>query len=157
MAEKDPVLIRLEAACARREYCESDIFNKALKLCEGNGQRAAEIVSGLKDNAFVSDKRYACAFAREKAKLNGWGPHKIRMALSLKKIDRDIVELAIEEAQGTEADEKLEKLLQTKWRSLKDDPQAKLKLLRFALGRGYSYEQVKNIVENCAKKDSCPE
>ena len=36
----------------------------------------------------------------------------------------------------------LEKLLAAKFRTLKDDPQRKLKLLRFALGRGYQYDEV---------------
>ncbi len=154
MAQTDPILSRLQAACARREYCESDIRAKAVKLCEEDEARADAIVASLIKDGFVNDLRYACAFAREKSRLNGWGPHKIRMALCLKKIEKSTIEQALEEASGHEAEEKLQKLVQAKWRSLKADPQAKLKLLRFALGRGYEYEQVKDIVEECAKKDS---
>jgi regulatory protein len=46
----------------------------------------------------------------------------------------------------------LEKLLENKLRSLKDDPQVRLKLLRFALGRGYQYDQVKSVVDSLWEK-----
>ena len=43
--------------------------------------------------------------------------------------------------------DELEKLMENKLRSLKDDPQVRLKLLRFGLGRGYSYDEVSSVVE----------
>ena len=49
-------------------------------------------------------------------------------------------------ADTDKADTRLEKLLENKYRTLKDDPQWKMKLLRFALGRGYSYEQINSII-----------
>ncbi len=41
--------------------------------------------------------------------------------------------------------------MEKKWASLSDDPQGKLKLLRYALGRGYLYEQVKPLVDKLTK------
>ena len=34
-----------------------------------------------------------------------------------------------------------------KAKSLKDDPQARLKLLRFGLGRGYQYDEVVDVID----------
>ena len=42
---------------------------------------------------------------------------------------------------------KLEKVLEAKWRTLRDDPQGRLKLIRFALSRGYDYEPVRPLIE----------
>ena len=72
------VLDSLQAQCARREYCVSDIRLKAVRKLDGDTQAAEEIVESLVADRFVSDLRYAGAFAREKASLSGWGPVKIR-------------------------------------------------------------------------------
>ncbi|MCF0175956.1 MAG: hypothetical protein HUJ94_03890, partial [Bacteroidales bacterium] len=39
-----------------------------------------------------------------------------------------------------------EKVLAVKMKSLGDDPQWKMKILRFALGRGYSYDDVRDAL-----------
>lgn len=146
------VLGRLQNQCARREYCTADIMEKAIKAMEDDREAAAEIIASLKEDGFVSDLRYASAFAREKASLSGWGPVKIRFALAAKKIDRDTIAAALEEIDSDKADEKLRRLLEQKWHTLQDDPQGKLKLLKFALSRGYNYDQVRDLAEEICRK-----
>ena len=48
--------------------------------------------------------------------------------------------------------ENCEKLMETKARSLKDDPQARLKMLRFGMGRGYSYEEVAAVTDRIIER-----
>lgn len=136
----------LENQCAKREYCTSDIYKKALDRLEGDSAAAEEIVAKLIANGFVSDLRYATAFAREKASLTGWGPVKIRFALSAKRIDREVIDEALGEIDAEKADAKLERLLEAKRRSLEGDPQGRLKLIKFALSRGYDYETIKRFI-----------
>ena len=137
----------LENQCAKREYCTSDIYKKALDKLEGDSAAAEEIVAKLIANGFVSDLRYATAFAREKASLTGWGPVKIRFALSAKRIDREVIDEALGEIDAEKADAKLERLLEAKRRSLEGDPQGRLKLIKFALSRGYDYETIKRFID----------
>lgn len=141
------VLSRLENQCAKREYCTEDIRQKALKAMENDAEAADRIVESLLKDSFVSDLRYASAFAREKAALTGWGPIKIRFALGAKKIDRATIDAAMQEIEPGKADDKLHRLMEQKWKSLQDDPQGKLKLLKFALGRGYGYDQVRKVAD----------
>lgn len=141
------MLSKLEAQCAKREYCTEDIRQKAVKAMDGDAEAAAGIVESLLKNSFVSDLRYASAFAREKASLSGWGPIKIRFALGAKRIDRATIDAALQEIEPEKADDKLRRLMEQKWKSLQDDPQGKLKLLKFALGRGYGYDEVKDIAD----------
>ena len=54
---------------------------------------------------------------------------------------------ALEEIDGAKAMTRLERLMENKYRSLKDDPQCRLKMLRFVLGRGYGYEEVSEVLE----------
>lgn len=141
------VLNSLEALCARREYCTSDILRKAVDRCEGDSAAAAEIVESLKADGFVDDVRYASAFAREKASLTGWGPVKIRFALRAKRISEEDIAAALAEIEESAASDRMEKLLRAKWKTLQGDGQARLKLLKFALSRGYEYSAVESAVD----------
>lgn len=141
------VLGRLQAQCSKREYCSKDILAKAVKLLEGDTEAASEVLASLMEDKYVSDLRYASAFAREKSSIQGWGKVKIAYMLSAKGISRDTINEAFEDIDDDSASRKLENVIRVKYRLLADDPQCKLKLLRFALGRGYSYDEVKNIID----------
>ena len=137
---------QLEALCAKREYCVADIRRKALERLEGDREKADELVAALVADKFVDDSRYASAFAREKASLQGWGPIKIRFQLRAKGISDSVISAALEEIDADKASARLQKLLENKWHSLQDDPQGRLKLFKFALTRGYEYEEIDPIV-----------
>ena len=137
---------QLEALCAKREYCVADIRRKALERLEGDREKADELVAALIADKFVDDSRYASAFAREKASLQGWGLIKIRFQLRAKGIPDQVISAALEEIDSDKASARLQKLLETKWHSLQDDPQGRLKLFKFALTRGYEYEEIDPLV-----------
>ena len=137
----------LSAQCAKREYCTRDVREKALKALEGDEQAAAQVVESLRSNAFVDDARYAAAFAREKSSLTGWGPIKIRFALKAKGITDADISSGIGEIDRGRADERLAKLLAVKAKSLEGDPQARFKLIKFALTRGYEYGAVEAAIK----------
>lgn len=141
------VLDYLQGICSKREYCSADVFRKALERLDGERPAAAEVVDLLVKDRFVDDLRYACAYAREKSSISGWGPHKISTMLLSKRIDRQTVQAALAETDTERASAKLSKVLEVKWKTLSDDPQGKYKLLRFALSRGYDYEQVRPLVD----------
>ncbi len=148
------VLRRLERLCAGRECCSSDIYRKALEKLGGDENAAEEILGKLTEGGFVNDARYAAAFAREKSSITGWGPIKIRYALSAKKIPREAIDAALAGTEEDKAEKRLERLLLNKWKSLEGEPDAKLKLLKFALARGYEYDAVKALAERIASGHS---
>lgn len=137
---------RLRRLCSRREYCSCDILRKATDALEGDRETAIKLLDELVKDKYVDDLRYATAFARDKASISGWGATKIRYALSVKGVSRDVIDEALREIDESSAKARLDKLLENKYKSLKDDPQCRLKLLRFALGRGYSYDEVETAV-----------
>ena len=149
--KKLKVLNRLRGLCSRREYCVTDVLKKATDGLEGDRAAAQEVVDILVKEKYVDDLRYASAFARDKSAIQGWGEVKIRYMLSAKGVPRDVIDKALEEIDQDKADSRLEKLLQNKLKSLKDDPQCRLKLLRFALGRGYSYDEVNSLINTLLK------
>ena len=141
------VLGRLQNLCAKQECCSADMLQKALKALDFDRAAAGEVVDALVADGYVSDARYAAAFAREKSSITGWGPVKIKFALAAKGIKGETAQAALEEIDPGKADSKLRKLLENKWKALREDPQGKLKLIKFALSRGYEYEQIRGVIE----------
>lgn len=146
---KDPLKVadRMRALCSKREYCSSDIMKKVLTALGDDKEAAHKIVSSLIEEKYIDDLRYASAYARDKSSIAGWGAAKIRYMLSAKGISRETIGEALEEIDDCKAAGRLYKLMETKSRTLKDDPQARLKMLRFGMGRGYSYEEVAEVTE----------
>ena len=143
----DRTLARLQKLCAKAEYCRADVYRKALKALEGDAGEASRLVHSLEEERYVDDARYASAFAREKASLQGWGPIKIRFQLRGKGLSEEVITAALAEVEPEKAADKLERLLATKARTLQGDPQLRLKLLKFGLSRGYGYEAVEEALK----------
>lgn len=153
MSNTDKILDNLRRQCSRREYCSSDILKKVEKALGGDTDQAAKVLETLVKEKYVDDLRYAEAFARDKSAIAGWGAVKIRYMLSSKGIEREKISMALEEIDPGKADDRLKKLIENKYKSLKDDPQCRLKLLRFALGRGYSYDEVSAVIDSLLRSD----
>ncbi len=150
--ETAKVLDRMRALCSRREYCRKDIMKKVLPAVDGDVTVAGGIIDMLVKEKYIDELRYASAFARDKSSIAGWGAVKIRYMLSAKGIPEGLVAQALEEIDGEKAVSRLDKLMENKFRSLKDDPQCRLKMLRFGLGRGYGYDEVSSVVDRLMKR-----
>ncbi len=144
-------LSRLQRLCSKAEYCRSQMYTKALRDLEGDTSAAKRVVDALVADKYVDDARYASAFAREKASIQGWGPVKIRFQLRSKGISDADIASGMSEIEEPKAARKLESVIAAKYRSLKDDPQCRLKLLKFALSRGYEYGDVAAAVDSVMK------
>lgn len=136
------ILDRMRNLCSRREYCRADIMKKVMAALDGDVEKAEKVVGTLVAEKYLDEFRYASAFARDKSSLSGWGPAKIRYMLSSKGVPREIIERAMEEIDKSKAGQRLEKLMENKFKTLKDDPQCRLKMLRFGLSRGYGYDEI---------------
>ena len=135
----------LRRICSRREYCSRDIYEKALKRLESK-DAASEALAVLTGENFVSDERYAVAFAGDRSSIAGWGELKIRRALALKGIPSDIIDNALESIDVSRKDEKLRRVLEVKYKMLEGDACVRLKMLKFAFSRGYTYDEVNEVV-----------
>lgn len=162
MDEKGRILLgRMMALCSKREYCEADIRSRLSKAVKDDmeiaadaaswAQEADEIIDLLKKEKFIDDFRYAKAYVRDKSAISGWGRVKIRHGLAARGVSKEAVAEALSEMEGNPGMARLEKALRSKAVVLKDDPQCRYKLLRFALGRGYEYEEIRGLVDDVLK------
>ena len=139
---------RMRGICSRKECCRKEILGKLQKLEVPDAEGAVEQL--CKEN-YINEARYASAFVHDKSALQGWGSLKIRLTLQSKGLDAQTIADALSEADTEAADRRLEELLQTKLRTLRTETDAtkkREKLFRFALGRGYSYDQIKRIYDS---------
>lgn len=150
-SEKELVLGRMMRLCSLSEHCVQDIRRKVSAKCP---QWADEITEILCREKYIDEARYARAFARDKSSLQGWGSAKIRLALSRKGIDGRTIAEALEQIDAESAGKKMEAVLSAKWRDLareSDTVKKKAKLFRFALGRGYDFEQINRFYDNLGR------
>ena len=148
----EKVADKMRRLCSRREYCVSDIRKKLMVQLEGKTDEVEQVLDALVREKYIDDLRYASAYARDKASISGWGATKIRYMLSSKGVSSETIALALEEIDSGKAQNRLDKLMENKLRTLRDDPQCRLKMLRFGLGRGYAYDEVSSVVDGLLKK-----
>lgn len=143
---------KLRNLCSRREYCSSDIRRKALTALDNDREGADKVMDLLIKDKYVDDYRYSCAYARDKASIAGWGPSKIRYMLSSKGVARDVIDRAMLEIDESKADQRLDRLVRSRYASLRNDPQVRVKLLRYVVGRGYSYDEASSVIDELMKE-----
>ena len=108
------------------------------------------VVEYLVANRYVDDRRYARSFVNDKLKYNKWGPRKIEQTLWMKHIDESILREALDDVDNEEYISVLRPLLTSKRKTTKaeTDYEMNQKLLRFAIGRGFTFEQVKEVIDD---------
>ena len=148
----DAVFNRMAWLCSRREYCSSAVLQK-IRQKGLDGKDAAAVLEHLVRERYVDDARYARAFVRDKALLAGWGPRKISFALSAKGISKEVVEEALGEVRPEDSGARMRQVLAAKWKSVSGKTlyDRRTKLLRFALSRGYQYDDVMRFLDTLSE------
>lgn len=146
---EEQALQKLAALCSQSEHCTSEMKEKMTRWgIEDDAQQ--RIMEYLVANRYVDDRRYARSFVNDKLKYNKWGPRKIEQALWMKHIDDSIRQEALDDVDNAEYICVLRPLLQSKRKTTKaeSDYEMNQKLLRFAIGRGFTFEQVKEVIDD---------
>lgn len=148
MMSEQEALNRLTALCSQAEHCSYEMADKMRKW-EVEEPAQARVMEYLIREKYVDDNRYARCFAMDKIRYNKWGRRKVEQALWMKHIDRNIMREVLDDIDEDEYIQVLRPLLKAKLKSIqaKNDYERNMKLLRFAMGRGFSFEQVKKAVD----------
>lgn len=140
-------LQRLAALCSRGEHSSGEMLEKMRRW--GLSEEAqARIMERLLRDRYVDDERFAHAFVNDKVRYNKWGRRKIEQALWQKGVDEEIRRRVLDEVEEEDFLTELRDLLKAKSHSItaKNDYERNMKLMRFALGRGYSYDQIRRCI-----------
>lgn len=151
-------LARLTALCAQGEHCTGELSEKMRRW--GLGQEAQErIMQYLVRERFVDDERYCRAFIRDKIRYNKWGRRKVEQALLAKRMDKTVFQPILDEVDDEVYVAVLRPLLQSKRRQLRglDDFTLRGRLVRFAAGKGFTYDVIRLCVDTDGLEEECEE
>lgn len=134
-------LNRVAAYCSRAEQSEFAV-RKKLVAWELSDDAIKRIIDRLKKEKYLDDDRFTRSFVNDKLNFNKWGRTKIIYELKKKNISASVYMPILEELSGDEFEKQLMHILSVKIKSVKgkNDYDKKTKLIRFALGRGYSMD-----------------
>ena len=141
-------LITLTALCASSEHCSQEMLDKMTRW-QLPEEEQARVMEYLVKNNYIDEERFTHAFVMDKIRYNKWGRRKIEQALWQKRIPKDIQTKILDEIDENEYLNVLLPLLKSKRRCIqaKNDYELNMKLIRFALSRGFTFELIRQCID----------
>lgn len=144
----EEALQSLMRLCARSERSTGDAMRLMRTWGVPEGERQA-VADRLVAQRFIDNSRYAELYVREKSRLSGWGARKIAMQLRTKGVEKEVIAEALATIDSDEQGDRLAEKLRRKMRTTKaqSDYEMRGKLLRYALGLGYDYDDASTALD----------
>ena len=145
---EEEAFLQLAALCANAEHCQYDMLEK-MKRWELSDEAQARVMARLIEERYVDDRRYARAFVKDKIRYNKWGHRKVQQGLWMKRIDKEIQDEVLDDIDEKEYLDVLKPLLKQKRKSIKanSDYELNQKLVRFAYGRGFTFDIIRQCLD----------
>lgn len=149
--ERDLALKKILHYCNYQERSKREIYEK-LASFELALPDKEFIIDFLQEEGFINDERYCRTYVRSKLNQKKWGVNKIRMSLMAKGIDRDIIDDVLLDIDKDLYKEDLVNLLKNKKINELDPYKRQSKLMRYAVGKGYSIADVTEALKTLKDK-----
>lgn len=138
---------KMAAYCSSTEHCKSEVADKLSKW-ELNTEVTERILAKLEEENYLNEERYCQSFIHDKFRFNKWGKVKIAQALRQKKIPNQFIYTYLDKIDKEAYSALLKKLLEEKRKTVraKNEYDLKGKLIRYALTRGFSMEDISQCI-----------
>ena len=146
---EEQALSTLTTLCSHSEHCTGEMLEK-MRRWNLSEEAQARVMAYLTDNRYVDDERFTRAFVKDKLLYNKWGRRKIEQALWQKHVDAQIYQPILDEIGQNEWKAQLLPLLKSKRKSVRgqSDYEVNAKLIRFALGRGFTMDVIRLCLDS---------
>ncbi len=153
---KDDALILLQKYCIYQDRCHSEVRTRLLKA-KIYGDDLEDIIVDLIQEGYLNEERYARAYVRGKYRIKSWGRYKIERYLKQKKVSEYCIRHGMKEIVEEEYQENLQRLLNKRAdiRPCTSQKQLVQELIKYAITRGYSYEESRYVADTIAKNRYC--
>jgi regulatory protein len=144
----DSLKLKMEYYCSYQERCIYDV-ERNLEKYEMEDAEKKEIIIHLQEHQFLDENRFVALFIKSKVNLKKDGVNKIKAALYAKRIDPKLIQEHLKDIEAAIYTENMEKLITKKRQELlaKNEPaQAKQKLIRYLMSKGYNYGEFRDMV-----------
>ena len=144
---REKALAKLAALCARAEYC-TGVMEDKMRRWGLSSDDIKENISYLVANKYVDNARYCQAFVNDKIAYNHWGRRKIEQALWMKRVPESVSAPILDAVPEEDYINVLKPLIASKSATVKaeSDYERQMKLMKFALGRGFSIDEIKQCL-----------
>lgn len=139
--DKETAIKKILHYCNYQERCKKEIYDK-LKTFELEDADKRIILDFLQEENFINDERYCRTYVKSKLNLNKWGINKIKLSLISKGIEKQIVDSVLSEIDRDKYKDELVNILKNKNIDENDLYKRRVKLLRFALSKGYAVDEI---------------
>lgn len=113
-------------------------------------EQVGELISKLIEENFLNEERFAIAFAGGKFRMKDWGRNKIKYALKQQQVSDYCIKKALLSIDNTEYERKLQKLFNTKEKTLKSEKNMfikKKKIQQYLLQKGYEASLISDMLK----------
>ena len=131
--------------CSQSEHCAYDVKQKLFQWGCTEQNEQSQIIEYLTKEKYIDEERYCKAFVHDKLLYQGWGRIKLRMALKEKCLQESKIDAALDTIDEEQYMCMLSRLIEQKKRQTKGECEQQ-KLLRFALSRGFTYDEISKII-----------
>lgn len=144
---REKALAKLAALCAKAEYCTGDMEDK-MRRWGLSSNDIKENIAYLVDNKYIDNARYCKAFVNDKIAYNHWGRRKIEQTLWMKHVPESVSAPILDAVPEENYISVLKPLLASKAATVKaeSDYERQMKLMKFAMGRGFSIDEIKQCL-----------
>lgn len=146
-ATPDQAFMKLKHYCAYQERCHQEVKEKLY----GFGLMKIDVeklISRLIEENYLNEERFACQFAGGHFRQKQWGKVKIVYALRQKKVSEYNIKKGLKEINAADYEKVAEKLVKTKWDSLKKEQyrNREAKTTAFMLQKGYEPALIQSLL-----------
>jgi regulatory protein len=148
ITETPLILQKIRHFCSYQERCISEVEQK-LKDLTVQKKKIPLIINQLQKDGYLSEERFAKAFAGGKFRLNKWGHFKIEHEMKIRGIPELIIQEGMAEIDETEYLQTLKDLMIHKFNEIKSEKNVNIreKIINFAFGKGYEMDLILGILK----------
>lgn len=138
---------KLEALCAYQERCESELLSK-LYDWGLNQDDSNALIAHLITSNFLSEERFAEAYASGKMRIKKWGRIKIKLNLKQKRVSNYSIDKALKSLDYEEYLSNIRTLIVSKslLTKSKNNFEKKIKIQKYLVSKGYEVDLVFDLV-----------
>jgi len=143
----DEAIKALEYYCAYQERCHADV-EKKLKTMRMIPSAQEVIILHLLNEKYLSEERFAKAFARGKFLIKKYGRIRITNELKQRKISNYLIKIGLQEIDEVQYIKTLEDLINKKMTTTKESNKHKKhkKITEYLLRKGFEYDLIKQYL-----------
>lgn len=140
---EDTAYARMARICSLRECAPFDIIRKLQKM-DMPDSIVSKIILRLKKERYIDEDRFIRSYIHDKLYINKWGKRKIALSLKQKQLPQELIEKGFSELSDISFSRSLRSILEKKWKTVTgiSDYEKRGKLIRYAVNRGFSMDEV---------------